>query len=118
MSFLVFASPLTWKNSPNQLQANAIQTPAAVPLAPVTLKSTKFPAATVTFPDAVHAAPGATEHTNAVSAILPGVPCRSVTLIVFDCRENTLNCVAEQPAGTHVNTESDSLAAEFALFTE
>jgi hypothetical protein len=47
-----------------------------------------------------------------------GVPCRSVTLIVPDCRENTLNCVAEQPAGTHVSTESPSLAAEFALFTE
>jgi hypothetical protein len=37
---------------------------------------------------------------------------------VFDCREKTLNCVAEQPAGTHVNTESDSPAAEFSLFTE
>jgi hypothetical protein len=33
-------------------------------------------------------------------------------------RENTFNCVAVQPAGTHVNTESASLAAEFALFTE
>jgi hypothetical protein len=33
-------------------------------------------------------------------------------------RENTLNCVAKHPVGTHVNTASDSLAAEFALFTE
>jgi hypothetical protein len=39
-------------------------------------------------------------------------------LIVLDCREKTLNCVAEQPAGTHVSTESVSVAAEFALFTE
>jgi hypothetical protein len=39
-------------------------------------------------------------------------------LIVLDCREKTRNCVAEQPAGTHVNTESASIAAEFALFTE
>jgi hypothetical protein len=102
----------------HQLHASAIHTPAGVPLVFATLKSTKFPAPTVTFPDTVHAAPGATKHTSAVSAILPGVPCRSVTLIVFDCRENTLSCVAEQPAGTHVNTESVSLAAEFSLFTE
>jgi hypothetical protein len=39
-------------------------------------------------------------------------------LIVLDCREKTRNCVAEQPAGTHVSTESASIAAEFALFTE
>jgi hypothetical protein len=84
------------------------------------LKSTKFPAATVTAPDTVHADPGATEHANAVSAILPGTPCLSVTLIVFDWREKTLSWVAEQPAGTQVNTESASFAAddEFALFTE
>jgi hypothetical protein len=39
-------------------------------------------------------------------------------LIAFDCREKTLSCVAEQPAGTHVSTESASVAAEFALVTE
>jgi hypothetical protein len=100
------------------LHVNAVHTPAAVPLAPVTLRSTNSPAPTVTFPVAVQAAPGATEHVRAVSAILPGVPCRNVTLIVLDCREKTLNCVAEQPAGTHVTTESVSVAAEFALFTE
>jgi hypothetical protein len=33
-------------------------------------------------------------------------------------RENTLSCVAEHPAGTHVKIESVSVAAEFALFTE
>jgi hypothetical protein len=102
----------------HQLHVSAIHTPATVPLAPDTLKSTKFPAATVTFPVTVHAEPGATEHTSAVSDMLPGVPRRSVTLIVFDWREKTLSCVAAQPAGTQVNTESASLAAAFALFTE
>jgi hypothetical protein len=83
------------------------------------LRSTNSPGPTVTFPVAVQADPGATdEHAKAVSAILPGVPCRNVTVIVLDCREKTLNCVAEQPAGTHVSTESVSVAAEFALFTE
>ena len=57
-------------------------------------------------------------HLYDLNAILPGVPSRSVTVIVLDCREKTLNCVAEQPAGTHVSTESVSVAAEFALFTE
>jgi len=66
------------------LHINAIQTPAAVPLAPDTLKSTKFPGATVTFPDAVHADPDATEQASVVFAMLPGVPCRSVTVIVPD----------------------------------
>jgi hypothetical protein len=67
----------------------------------------------------VHEDPGVTEHASGVFAILPGVPSRSVTVIVFAVsRENTLNCVAEQPAGTQVKTESASVAAEFALFTE
>jgi hypothetical protein len=67
----------------------------------------------------VHEDPGPTEHASDVFAILPGVPSRSVTLSVFAVsRENTLNCVAEQPAGTQVKTESASVAAEFALFTE
>jgi hypothetical protein len=68
-----------------QLHINAIQTPAAVPLAPDTLKSTKFPGATVTFPEALHADPDATEEqASVVFAMLPGVPCRSVTVIVPD----------------------------------
>ena len=51
--------------------------------------------------------------------MFPGVPCRNVTLIVFVVSlENTLSCVAVQPVGTHVNTESASVAAELALFTE
>jgi hypothetical protein len=64
-----------------QLHINDTQTPAAVPLAPDTPKSTKFPGATVTFPDAVHADPDATEQASVVFAMLPGVPCRSVTVI-------------------------------------
>jgi hypothetical protein len=55
-----------------------------VPLDPDTLKSTKFPGDTVTFPDAVHADPDATEQASVVFAMLPGVPCRSVTVIVPD----------------------------------
>ena len=102
----------------NQLQARAIHTLAADPLAPITLRSTNAPAATVTFPVAVQADPGATEQIRGVSDILPGVPCLSVTLIVFDCRENTLSCVAAQPAGTQVNTESVSVAEELVLLTE
>src|SRR5277367_5645548 len=101
-----------------QLQLNATQTPAAVPLAPETLKSTKFPAAIATLPVATHEDPEATEHPSPVSAIPPDVPCRNITLIVFDCRENTLNCEAVHPAGTHVNTESASLAEEFPPLTE
>jgi hypothetical protein len=68
----------------HQLHIKAIQTPAAVPLDPDTLKSTKFPGDTVTFPDAVHADPDATEQASVVFAMLPGVPCRSVTVIVPD----------------------------------
>src|SRR5947209_14388203 len=102
----------------NQLQPSAVHTPAAVPLAPDTLRSTNSPAPTVTLPVAVQAAPDAAEHVRAVSAILPGVPIRSITVMLFDCREKTLNCVAAHPAGTHVSTESVSVAAAFALFTE
>src|SRR5438067_1930682 len=81
-------------------------TPAAVPLALATSRTTNAPAPTVTLPVAVQAAPDSAEHVNAVSAILPGVPMRTVTVMVFDCREKALNCVAAHPAGTHVSTES------------
>jgi molybdopterin-biosynthesis enzyme MoeA-like protein len=90
----------------------------ALPLAPVTVKSTKFPAGTTTLPVSVQDPPGATEHTSDVFAILPGVPCRSITFTVFVWRENTLNCVAVQPAGTHVKTESVSVPESIELFTE
>jgi hypothetical protein len=101
-----------------QSHASAVQTPAPVPLAPLTLISTKFPAATATLPVAVQLPPEATEQANPESAMLPGTPCRSVTLIVFDCCENTVSRVAVQPAGTQVNTAAPSLALEFELFTE
>jgi hypothetical protein len=53
-----------------------------------------------------------------VFAMLPGVPCRSVTVTVLACCENTLNCVAVQPFGTHVSTDPVSLALPVVLFTE
>jgi hypothetical protein len=53
-----------------------------------------------------------------VFAILPGVPVRRVTVTVFVCREKTLSAVAVHPAGTHVSTESASVPAPFALFTD
>jgi hypothetical protein len=100
------------------LHANAIHTPTAVPLAPVTCRSTKFPAATATLPVARHADPGLTEQVIAVSAMVVGVPCRNVTLIVLDCCENTFKFVAIQPAGTHVNTDDTSEVLWFPEFTE
>src|ERR1700692_295954 len=60
----------------------APDTRTANPLDPDTLKSTKSPGATVTFPDAVHADPDATEQASVVFAMLPGVPCRRVTVLV------------------------------------
>lgn len=100
------------------MQLNAVHTPAAVPLSPVILKSTKLPAATATLPVAVQLDPEATEQANAVFAIFPGDPCRSVTVIVLDCCENTVIIVAVQAAGTQVNTGAFSLALALLLFTE
>jgi hypothetical protein len=102
----------------SQLQASTVHTPSAVPPAPLTLKSTKFPAATATLPVTVHEESVATVQAIVVFAILPGVPCRSVTVTVLDCCENTLNCVTVQPFGTHVNTNPVSVALSFPLFTE
>jgi hypothetical protein len=45
------------------------------------------------------------------------MPTRNVTVIVAACRENTCNCVAVQPFGTHVNTEATSVALWFGLLT-
>jgi hypothetical protein len=47
-------------------------------------RSTKVPAGIVTLPDTVHVAPEVTVQTSAVSAIDPGVPCRSETVTVDD----------------------------------
>lgn len=95
-----------------------IQTLAVVPLAPVTLRSTKFPSGTTTDPVAEQEDPEAAEQTIPVSAKCPGVPCRSITVIVFDCCENTLSFVAVHPAGIHVSTGPVSVAPTLALFTE
>jgi hypothetical protein len=69
-------------------------------------------------PVAVHAVPEATEHTIVVSAMLPGSPCRRVTLTVLNCCENTLNFVAVHPFGTQVNTEPASVALPVVFVTE
>ena len=102
----------------HQLQLNAVQTPAAVPPSPVTLKSTKLPAATGTLPVAVQLAPVDTVQASSVLTMLPGVPCRNVTVIVLACSENTVSVVAVQPEGTHVSTDWPSLALALLLFTE
>ena len=82
------------------------------------IRSTKFPAPTATLPVTVHAAPEVTVQAIVVSAMVVGVPCRKVTVIVPDCCENTLKLVAVQPVGTHVNTEAVSVMLPFPLFTE
>lgn len=96
----------------------AVHTPAGAPPAPVKLRSRKFPAATATLPVATQASPGPTEQESPASAILPGVPCRSVTWIVFVCCENTLNCDTVHPAGTHVITAAVSPASAFVFAIE
>jgi len=108
----------------NQLQASAVQTPAAVPLALVMLRSTKLPAATVTLPEMVQATPGDAVQTRAVSAMLPGVPVRNVTVMVLVCCEKTLSVVAVHPDGTQVRADAGvaaapiSVALALELFTE
>jgi hypothetical protein len=87
-----------------QLQASAVQTPAAVLFAPLMIRSTKLPAETVTLPVAVHDEFVVAEQESVVFAMLPGVPSRSVTVIVPPCSEKTFRVVAVQPAGTHVRT--------------
>jgi hypothetical protein len=82
------------------------------------LKSTKLPAATGTLPVAVQLPPEAGEHASVVFAIFPGVPTLSVTVISFDCFENTVSVVAVQADGTHVCTEGSSDALALLLFTE
>ena len=100
------------------MHASAVHTAAAVPLAPLTLKSTKLPAVTATLPLTVHEVPVAAEHASAVFARLPAAPVRRVTVTVFACCEKTVNSVAVQAAGIHVNAAGSSVALEFALFTE
>src|ERR1017187_3725758 len=112
------------KRSAAQLQVSAVHTPAAVPVAPLMLRSTKLPAGTGTLPNAVQGAPGDTVQVSAVSAILPGAPTRSVTVIVFVCWEKTFSAVAVHPAGTQVNADAGcctvpiSVALDAGPFTE
>ena len=76
------------------------------------------PATTATLPVAVQLAPEAAEQDKAVPNIFPGEPCRSVTVIGFDCSENTVSVAAVQPVGTQVNTDWSSFTLAFGLFTE
>ena len=69
------------------MQVSAVHTPAGVLLAPLMLKSTKLPAETVTLPVSVHDEFVVAEQKSAVSAMLPGVPARNVTVIVCPCCE-------------------------------
>jgi hypothetical protein len=96
---------------------NDVQTPAGVPDADVIVKSRKSPAATVTEPFDVQLELVLTEQLSAVPAIDPGVPMRSVTVIVADCCEYTLSCVAVHPNGTQASTDADSDALAFGEFT-
>jgi hypothetical protein len=89
-----------------------------VPLAPDTNRSRTPSDGTTTDPAEVQLEPLETEQLIAVLAIVPGVPLRSVTVIVFDCREKTESFVAVQPVGTHVRIESDSVALALLLLTE
>jgi hypothetical protein len=59
----------------------------------------------------------ATEHVKAVFSIAVGVPARSVTVMVADCCEYTVNCVAVHPAGIHASTGAVSVALAFGEFT-
>ncbi len=96
---------------------NPVQTPAAVPDADAIVMSTNCPAVTVTDPVDVQLEFVLTEQLSAVFAIDPGVPTRSVTVIVADCCEYTLSCVAVHPSGTHASTLAPSDALAFGEFT-
>ena len=71
----------------DQSQATAVHTPAEVPLAPRMFRSTKLCGAMAMLPVTVQLVPDATTQLNAVSAMLPAGPERSVTVTVFDCCE-------------------------------
>jgi hypothetical protein len=81
-------------------------------------RSTKPPAAIGTLPVAVQLEFEAAEQAREVLVILPGAPCRSVTVMVADCWEYTVSDVAVQPEGTQVNTDAFSLELAAVLFTE
>jgi hypothetical protein len=66
----------------------------------------------------VQLAPVAAWQLRLVSAIAPGIPTRSVTVMVAPCWENTWSWLAVQPFGTHVSTVASSVALWFELLTE
>jgi hypothetical protein len=96
---------------------NAVHTPADVPDGDVIVTSTNCPAVTVTEPVEVQLEFVLTEQLSAVFAIELGVPTRSVTVIVADCCEYTLNCVAVHPCGTQASTAAVSVSLAFGEFT-
>jgi hypothetical protein len=103
---------------PVHWQTNEVQTPAGVPEADVIDTSTNSPAVTATEPVDVQLEFGLTWQLSAEFDIDPGVPTRNVTVIVPDCCEYTLSCVAVQPCGTHASTAPElSVSAAFGEFT-
>src|SRR5208283_3025155 len=122
MEWLAFgAGKMADRCEENQLQVSAVQTPAGVLFAPLMIRSTKLPAGTVSLPVAEHELPVVAEQVRSVLLVmLPGVPIRSVTVIVPPCSEKTLSAVAVQPVGTHVRTVFgvDSVVLPLELFTE
>jgi hypothetical protein len=89
--------------------------------APLSTRSTKPPAGTASLPVAEQELPVvAVQVRSALLTIFPGVPMRSVAVIVPPCSENTFRAVAVHPAGTHVSTEfgTDSTVLPLGLFTE
>jgi hypothetical protein len=81
-------------------------------------RSTKLCGAIATLLVTEQLEPDATTQLNAVSAMLPAGPERSVTVTVFDCCEYTASFVATHPSGTHVSAGAVSVVLPFGLFTE
>ena len=77
-----------------------------------------MPAGTATVPVAAHWLLVETEQESADAVIDPGIPVRSVTVMVPDCCEYTDSVVAVHPAGTQVSTAGVSVSAPFVLPTE
>lgn len=67
------------------MQLTAVQTPTAFESGWLIPMSTNCPAAIATEPAAEQLCPVLTWHVSAESAIEPGVPTRSVTVIVAPC---------------------------------
>ena len=81
------------------------------------LRSTKDPAGMVTFPVAVQLF-GATVQLRVVLPMLPGVPCRRVTVSESPCGEKTASLDAVHPEGSQVRRLFISVALAPLLLTE